>query len=173
MDGEPGLQELFETVDKVGAKYDDGTRSLKAKRFADKIVDEAMGDVFAIATGKVSRLTPKELPQVVGPDWEAVLEKLANQQQAIRDSGPVAPQHVYVDEYSTRGKRYVRLRATGKRTLPDTHQKTRGLGKFGGSQHRDWIKRCDRRNQLQKIERRVQSIQQWMVEDEKQQFGES
>ncbi|MBT9318045.1 hypothetical protein [Leptothoe spongobia] len=102
-----------------------------------------------------------------GPDLESLLEELKQQSQAIRDSGKVAPTGVYVDKYSSKGKPRVRVRTTTGKNIPGTHQKSKGLGRFGGAQHRDWEARCDRRHQLQKVERRALIIQQWIEEDKK------
>ena len=111
----------------------------------------------------VADVQSKKRP-IDGPDWARLLEELQQQAQAIRESGEVAPSGLYVDEYSSKGKQRARLRSTTG-FIPGMCQKTKGLGKFGSAQHRDWLRRCDRRNRLQKIERRALTIQKWLEED--------
>lgn len=88
----------------------------------------------------------------------AALEELEQHRRQVSASGEIAPPEIWIDTYSPGGRNvyYARLRSDRPKW---SGKKTKGLGRVGGEQHRDWEVRIQRRNTLTEIERRVLMIQ--------------
>lgn len=85
---------------------------------------------------------------------QAALSELSQQEQTIRDDGPVAPANCWIDTYSPSGRDMVYARLRCDRALSNG-KRTMGLGRVGSNKHRDWQGRIKRRNTIQELERRV------------------
>ena len=90
---------------------------------------------------------------------QAELADLRQLEQCIRRTGKVSPSGRWLDTYTSRGRRYARLRA--EKAIFDG-KFTMGLGRIGSPDHRDWQARIKRRNAIQEIERRAIAIQSWL-----------
>ncbi len=86
---------------------------------------------------------------------EAELSNLAELEDQVRKSGPVARDYVFLTQCKTDGVTYARL-VTQKTST--SKQKVRGLGRPGSERHRDWERRIQRRESLDEIWTRVDLI---------------
>lgn len=84
--------------------------------------------------------------------YQQILAELQDQAAAIRQSGPVAQSGYRIDTSTSRGNVYARLR---------TVSHSRGLGRVGSAEHRDWQQRIRRREALAEIEDRALTVRSW------------